>query len=147
MTALRELTADEINTLAAIIAKTRPTGAPRWDPAGIRAAFAKVANLDAAEVIKATIRLAQDREARTPGGIANTANPCWSERLTDVEVYVKPDRCDVHGTQRSPLGICASCRADELAGTDTGPAGQRLPAEQVREIVGEIRDRIAKQPQ
>jgi hypothetical protein len=144
MTALRELTADEINTLASIIAKLRPTGARRWDPAGIRATLAKVANLDAANVITAAIRLSCDRNADTPGQIAIPSSGCWREKPSDWTPPTGRDICRDHGTARNALGICPSCRADEL-GTDTPsppPSRGRLDPDAAADAIAALRDRL-----
>lgn len=146
MTSLRDLTADEINHLAAIIAKLRPHGARRWDARGVYEQFAKIPELDAAEAIKAAIRLAQDRTAFTPGQIAILNSECWRERLTDLTPHPNQRRyCPTHDVTLNGLGICPSCRADEL-GSD-GPAprarpSRGLPPEQVADVVDELRDHL-----
>lgn len=145
MTALRDLTADEINALAGIIAKLRPHGARRWDPTGIRAALAKAADLDATNVLMAALRLSQDRTAHTPAQIAITTSECWRERLTDPATPAPRQRryCTTHAVMLDGLGVCASCRADEI-GTD-GPSPparptRGLPAAQIAEVVNELKD-------
>ncbi|MFJ9387738.1 hypothetical protein ACIRON_02885 [Nocardioides sp. NPDC101246] len=101
MPTLRELTAEEVSVLAGVIAKARPYGAPRWQAAGIRATFAKVAHLDATDVLMAALRLSQDRTANTPAQIAIPSSECWREKLADpVEVhkpYVRGHTCGVCG--------------------------------------------------
>lgn len=115
MPALRDLPADEIAVLCDTIARLRPHGARRWQPAGIRAALAKAANLDAANVLMAAIRLSQDRTAETPGQIAIPASECWREKPSEWTPPVTRERCRTHGVTLNALGICSSCRADELA--------------------------------
>lgn len=106
MTALRELTAEEISCLAGVIAKARPYGATRWQAAGIRATFAKVAHLDATDVLMAALRLSQDRTAQTPAQIAIPSSECWREKLADpVTVHEPFDR----------QHTCGICGYDEQA--------------------------------
>jgi hypothetical protein len=141
MTTLRELTADEVTCLAGIIAKLRPHGARRWDPAGIRAKLMDVAEIDAAEVIKAAVRLAQDREALTPGQIAKPESGCWRERLRELPPPPNQRRyCPTHAVMLDANGVCRSCRADQLVGDETTPPGERLPADAAHSVVDELRD-------
>ena len=105
MPALRELTAQEVAVVAGMLAKLRPYGAPQWQPAGIRATLAKVAHLDAADVLVAAIRLSQDRTAETPAQIAIPSSECWREKVSDrVHVhkpYVREHTCGVCGFSES----------------------------------------------
>lgn len=152
MTALRALTADEINTLANILAKLRPHGARRWDPTGIRAALTKAAELDATNVLMAALRLSQDRTAHTPAQIAITTAECWRERLVDPVAAppVLQRYCDTHNVRVIGV-VCPSCRADELGADGPAPAARPargLPAGQVADVVSELRDHLhtATQP-
>lgn len=141
MTTLRELTADEITCLAGIITKLRPHGARHWDARGVYEQLGKVADIDAAEVIKAAVRLAQDRTALTPGQIAIPTSECWRERLREVAPPPSRTRyCTVHAVMLNAHGICPSCRADELVGDETTPPGEQLSADAARSVVDELRD-------
>lgn len=138
MTALRELTSDEIACLSAVLAKLRPHGAKRWDAAGIRATLAKVAQLDAANVLMAAIRLSQDRSAETPAQIAIPSSQCWVERVSDWQPPTKPYD---HGTA---CGICDQpedrCRANQWSGHEYQPK----PAALAARVPGHMSDRLAK---
>ena len=143
MTALRELTADEINVLAGIVTKLRPHGAPRWQPAGVRAAFVKVAHLDAANVLTAAIRLACDRTAITPAQIAITTSECWREKPSDWQP--PPDRTD-------PALLCDTCGQPrhrcQQAGHTFIEAGRAraLPPPDPTEAVARLRATLTEAP-
>src|SRR4051812_45328291 len=100
MPALRDLNATEIAALCGVVVKLRPHGAPRWQEAGVRASFAKVATLDAANVLMAAIRLSQARTAETPAQIALPAAHCWTEKPGE---WTAPPQPYDHGT------ACAIC--------------------------------------
>lgn len=144
MTTMRELTADEVTCLAAIIAKLRPHGARHWDARGVYEQLAKVADTDAAEVIKAAVRLAQDRTALTPGQIAIPTSECWRERLREPTPPAAHRRyCQLHAVMLNANGICPSCRADQIGGDGPAPAerpNRGLPPDQVTDVVAELRD-------
>lgn len=61
-----------------LAASCRPSGARRWNEAGIAAAVAKVAHRSLPDVILAVVRAAADRNAETPGVIPS-AGPHWEE--------------------------------------------------------------------
>jgi hypothetical protein len=145
VTALRSLDANEISVLAGIIAKLRPTGAPRWDAPGVRAAFTKVANLDAANVLMAAIRLSQDRSAETPANIAKTNTECWREKVSDWSPPGTRERCPEHEVQLDALNQCRSCAAENYGQPKTPIA--RKPAadpEVAAAMVAELKDIVAK---
>lgn len=100
MTALRDLTADDIAALSGILAKLRPHGAPRWQAAGVRASLAKVAHLNAADALMAAIRLSQDRSADTPAQMGIPASECWREKV--AEKNARPEPYDKGGS-------CSTC--------------------------------------
>lgn len=77
------LTDQNIRALVHLAVACRPSGAPRWDEAGIFASIAKVRQLNLADVALAVIRAADDANAKTPGVIANTSAPNWQERATN----------------------------------------------------------------
>ena len=100
MTTLRDLTADDVAALSGILAKLRPYRAPRWQPAGVRGALAKVAHLDAADALMAALRLSQDRTAETPAQIGIPSSECWREKVAETT------------GRREPFdkgGCCATC--------------------------------------
>lgn len=142
MTALSSLSSDQIATICEVIAKLRPHGARRWDPPGIRAALAKVAHLDASNVLMAAIRLSQDRTAETPGQIAITNTECWREKPGSWTP--KPTQCAVHGIQHA--GICPSCRAEQVGGDGPTQPTQtpHLDPEVNTAFADELRDIVAK---
>jgi hypothetical protein len=94
---------DHAQMLTTLAVACRPTGARRWDSAGVMAALAKVADRGLAEVIMATIRAASDRNADSPGVIP-TAGSHWAESAS-VRAFV-PDsappgtRCTVCGREQ-----------------------------------------------
>lgn len=146
MPALRDLSATEIATLCGILVKLRPHGAPRWQEAGVRAAFAKVANLDAANVLMAAIRLSQDRTAETPAQIGIPAAQCWVEKPGE---WTAPSEPYDHGTA---CGVCdlpeTRCRAMRWSGHEYEPKptalATRIPGEHAGGLVVGLRDRAAK---
>lgn len=88
----------DIRALTYLAGRCRPTGAPRWDDAGIAAAIAKVRHLHLADVALSVIRAADDAKAQTPGVIANTSAPNWQERGTRPVAHEPFDprtACDV----------------------------------------------------
>ena len=93
------VTDQDIRALTYLAARCRPSHAPRWDEAGIAAAIAKVRHMHLADVAMSVIRAADDGAAKTPGVIANTQAPNWSERKTDraqpAEPYDPAVACDV----------------------------------------------------
>lgn len=94
------VTREEAGALALLAASCRPTGASRWDHAGIVAAIGKVAHLALPEVVHALIRAAEDRTARTPSVITNLQSPHWRDR--------DPDRQRPR-TPYDPAGYCGLC--------------------------------------
>lgn len=73
----------QIRAIAFLAARCRPTGAKPWDEPGIAANLRKVAHIDAAEVILATIRAAANRAAESPGVIPNLAGEHWREKVVE----------------------------------------------------------------
>lgn len=140
MTALREFTADEIACLSGILAKLRPHGAPRWQPPGVRAALARVAGLDAANVLMAAVRLSQDRSAETPGQIAITSAECWRERVAEPGA-AQPSNEPFCGYCGKPESYCRRVFCDDHAFEPERPAvRRRLDPGQAHAVVGELRD-------
>lgn len=78
------LTKPEAEALTMLAVAARPSGARRWDGPGVIAALGKVAHLDLANVVMATMRAAADRSVDTPAVIANPRSPCWAERINQV---------------------------------------------------------------
>lgn len=142
MPALRELTAEEVSCLAGIIAKARPYGAPRWQAAGVRATFAKVANLEATDVLMAALRLSQDRSAETPAQIAITSSECWREKVGDQVHIHKPFQ------REHTCGICgfseSDCRARWSKDHEFEQMGSIPPLEEAEavEVVTELKNHL-----
>lgn len=92
----------------------RPTGARRWDAAGIRAAIRKVQHLALGDVAMAVIRAAEDRALDTPAPIGNPQAYCWKERVADRPQPVEPFDAT------ACCGICGQpehrCRANPHSG-------------------------------
>lgn len=93
------VTQQQAQMLATLAVASRPTGAPRWDQAGVMAAIGKVKERSLADVILAVIRAADDREAKTPGVISAAGSTHWQER-------------GIRTPRREPYdrgGTCATC--------------------------------------
>ena len=72
------VTDQEIRAIAFLAKACRPTGAARWDEAGIVAAIAKVRDRQLATVAMAVIRAASDRDVESPGVIPSNGSH-WAE--------------------------------------------------------------------
>lgn len=122
----------------------RPNGAPHWDEAGVMAAIGKVRHLALADVALAVIRAADDREARTPGGIANTSSPHWRERGTDRPqrpvVVQAAERCS---TCQKPKHRCEGERLADDDHTFRPDFRSDRPAVNVGATVAGLKDLVA----
>lgn len=92
----------QIRAIAFLAAQCRPSGAPRWDESGVVASIAKVRHLALGDVILATIRAAQQADAKTPGVIGVMSSPCWKERqgqtgAAPLEPFDHETFCDICG--------------------------------------------------
>lgn len=129
---LMPVTKDQAQQITALTIAARPTGAPRWDHAGVMSALARVAHLDLAEVLIAAGRAARDRDLDTPAPIGNPAALCWIERPIERPVPTKttPDeRCGICSHPRHP-GKCRYCPS-----TDTHQFDPDFPVERPEEAV------------
>ena len=91
---------NEIRALAYLAARRRPKGAGQWDEPGICENVAKVAHLDAGEVILATIRAAMNPHAKSPGVIPVLTGEHWRERSPVTTAPRNPpsrERCTICG--------------------------------------------------
>ena len=70
------ITKDQAQMIAALAVAARPSGASRWDEAGVVANLAKVRDRSLAAVVIATMQAAEDRNAHTPGVIPGQG-PHW----------------------------------------------------------------------
>jgi hypothetical protein len=101
------LTDQDIRALVHLAVACRPSGAPRWDEAGIFSSIAKVRTLAIDDVALATIRAAADANAKTPGVIANIHAPNWSERAPNRPQPREPwDANDFCEHTQKPLDRC-----------------------------------------
>jgi len=95
----------QIRALAFLAKSCRPTGARRWDEAGIVAAIAQVRSRSLPEVAMAVIRAASDRDCQTPGVIPSNGSH-WAEsvsvRPAVVESAPVGTRCTVCGNPKPP---------------------------------------------
>lgn len=94
------VTPEQAHMLASLAVACRPHGAPRWDEPGVVAAIRKVAHLYLADVIRAAINAAEDRDLQTPGAIGNPQAPCWRDWVPMRETPTPPkvaDACTVCG--------------------------------------------------
>lgn len=103
------LTDQDIRALTYLAARCRPSGAPRWDEAGIAAAITKVRHLHLTDVVMAAIQGADDEKAVTPGVIANTSSPNWQVRpvrppaLAPYDPTTACDICSLPEHRHTPL--------------------------------------------
>jgi hypothetical protein len=88
----------QARAIAFLAAAARPTGARRWDEAGIVANVLKVRDRALTTVVIATMQAAEDRNANSPGLIP-TAGPHWrtpeSSPRVEVERVDPAERCDL----------------------------------------------------
>lgn len=109
------VTREQAQMLATLAVAARPTGAPRWDPAGVFAAIGKIKQLALADVAMAVMRAAADRTLETPGAIANLRSSAWSERVTKAEQRQPPKRDEeCHHHPGEWPDACRGCAADRL---------------------------------
>lgn len=141
------LTDDDIRLLTWQARRARPHGAAQWDEPGIAAAITKVRHLSLADVMRAVANAADDREAQTPGVIANLRSKCWQDRPMRP-----PGGSDIEASKH-----CATCGEpphddvpDDNA-TDTPghiyvsvarARGGRRPPEAAHQIATDIKSRI-----
>lgn len=93
------VTEQQARALTFLAASVRPTGASRWDEAGIYANIMKVADRSLAAVTIAVIQAAEDRNAQSPGVIPTTG-PHWR----NPETAPTPTR-----TPYDPANTCHIC--------------------------------------
>lgn len=120
----------QIRAIAFLAARCRPTGATPWDEPGIVANLRKVAHIDAAEVIMATVRAAGSRDAKSPGVIPNLGGEHWREKVSERSPAHPPKRdetCSVPGHEGYRRDNCAGCNTERLAGD--APPTDRAPAD------------------
>jgi len=113
----------QIRALAFLAARVRPRGAKPWDEAGIAANVRKVAHVQLAEVVMATIRAAANDKADSPGVIPNLGGEHWREKVAPTTAKRPPrisEECHYHPGQFADN--CGGCHADELAGDEKPPA-------------------------
>ena len=104
----------QMRAIAFLAARCRPTGSKPWDEAGIVANLRKVAHLDAAEVVIATIRAAANRQAESPGVIPHLGGEHWREKVTEKGRAVPPKRDEQCRRCGSFKGNCA-CQQESRA--------------------------------
>lgn len=139
------VTDQQIRAIAFLAAASRPSGARRWNEAGIIAAVDKVRSRSLAEVVMAVIRAAADRNAETPGVIPS-AGPHWRNWDDDgeqqvIERYDPATTCGICG---KPDWRCRQARGDHEFEPAHHTVTRRLDHESAADIIGELRDRISK---
>jgi hypothetical protein len=142
------VTKPQAEALTTLAIACRPTGASRWDPAGVMAAIGKVRHLSLADVALAVIRAADDRALETPAPIGNPKAHCWRERGTD-----RPRELDPYDLNLA-CGICDlrqdQCQAipEHISGHTYLPKpvalASRVPDEHGPDLTSDLRDRVAK---
>lgn len=126
---LMPVTKDQAQMIANLAAASRPTGASRWDHAGIVAAVAKVKHLALPDVVTAVMRAAADRTIETPGAIGNMRSSAWTERVTKPTGWRPPkidEECARHPGEWPDT--CRGCAADQHAGEARTNEERRLRA-------------------
>lgn len=99
------VTKDQAQMLATLACAMRPYGARQWDPPGVLAAIAKVADRNLASVTMAVTRAATDRTAVSPGVIYARDSIHWAERLTDPTPPTNHGPWCTHCGQAEPAPI------------------------------------------
>lgn len=143
------VTRDQAQMLATLATACRPTGARRWDAAGVMAALEKLRERDLSEVVMATVRAARDRDVETPGVIP-TPGSHWREQLAPLpfvaNVIDRAERCSVCSLSEPACRIrwasdhefrSAALAAKEAAAGD--PAAQAV-------VIAALRDELAHTP-
>lgn len=97
------VTPEQAQELARMACAARPTGAPRWDPAGVYAFIGKVRHLALTDVMRAVANAADDRTLVTPGAIGNPTTSCWRTGTHATTAVAGPDTWD------DPTDRCAEC--------------------------------------
>ena len=137
------ITDQQIRAIAFLAAAARPSGARRWNEAGIIAAIEKVRTRSLFEVTVAVMRAANDRNADTPGVIP-TAGPHWrAEADDDVPVIERFDPATTCGICGKPEYRCTQIAGDHAFEAAHVAAARKLDKESAAGIVAELRDRIA----
>lgn len=137
----------EIRAIAHLAARARPSGARRWNEAGIIAAIEKVRARSLYEVTVAVMRAANDRNADTPGVIP-TAGPHWRADVDDdVPVIERFDPVTTCGICGKPQWRCEQAAGDHEYEAVHTTARRRLDAESAAAKVSGIRDRIKHTPE
>lgn len=94
------VTEQQARAIAFLAASVRPTGAARWDEAGVFANVMKVADRQLSTVVIAVIQAAEDRKAQNPGVIP-TRGPHWrtpeSAPRAETQPYSADKFCHVCG--------------------------------------------------
>lgn len=123
------VTEDQGKQLALMACAARPTGAPRWDPAGVYAAIGRVRHLALTDVMRAVANAADDRDLVTPGAIGNPTTSCWRS-TPGAPASVEPEPWD-------PRDRCAECSRPRHA-CDAIP--EQVSGHRFRSVLDHTRD-------
>jgi hypothetical protein len=129
------VTPDQARMLTTLAIACRPTGARRWDSAGVMAAIKAVSDRSLAGVVMAVIRAASDRDVETPGVIP-TPGSHWAESAL----------MRVHTVEDPAATRCTICGRTQLRhGEDHGFAmpGPKPSPEEVAERVAALKAELA----
>jgi hypothetical protein len=141
------ITDQQIRAITFLAAAARPSGARRWNEAGIFAAIEKVRARSLYEVTVAVMRAANDRNAETPGVIP-TAGPHWRAETDDVAPIIERfDPATTCGICGKPRWRCEQIRGDHEFEAAHVVASRKLDAESAASIAAELRDRIKHTPE
>jgi hypothetical protein len=147
---LMPVTEQQARAIAFLAVAARPTGASRWDEAGVYANIIKVADRSLGSVVIATMQAAEDRNAHSPG-VLPTAGPHWrnpeSAPPKPLNVW---DHDTICTTCSRPEAQCKAVRhADDdhefVSRAHAAQAAAR-PAEAVARIVTDLREQKATVP-
>ena len=136
------VTKPQADMLATLAAAARPHGAPRWDVAGIVAAIGHVKHLHLADVMRAVANAADDRDAKTPGVIANLRSTCWQDRPmrpAELEVIPPEQRCGICAKSRDKCEGGPRFADDDHAFEPDFKIRQGAPMDELRDVVAKAR--------
>lgn len=126
----------QMRAIAFLTARCRPTGAKAWDEPGIVANLRKVAHLNVAEVIIASVRAAANRQADSPGVIPNLTGEHWREKVAERTTPTPPRRED----QCHDCGRHLPCGCEHNSAQRPRPATQTAMATALEEARQKLAD-------
>lgn len=136
------LTKHQAEMITELMRDSRPAGATPWDAPGCMAALATVRDRPLPNIVKAAIRLAENRDARTPMALSKPG-PQWREAEAAprrVEPHDPVSTCDTCGKRRRECeSIAESVSGHRFASAAHPP--RRLEPDDAAAIATELHDR------